>query len=177
MKYNFSVSGNALVVSNSDELGRFPIETNSYTNCSAILANNKIYLRENGIDKQNFSFHEIFTVDGNDPIYIEDAFYSILTLISTASFNGSGGGGGGIATQYNSVAFYDTVLDLPITFPTVSIHSISILCKTGTLTMTVGAEEIVLEEGQSTSISATETILQEIIIESCTGTFIASTNF
>ena len=88
MTYSFTGSGTSIIVTADTESGNFPIDNQSYSGASAILANDRIYLREYGMDKQNFAFFEISTIDGVAPTDLEDAFEKLLVLI--ANFNGGG---------------------------------------------------------------------------------------
>lgn len=106
MKYSFSGSGNSIIVSADTESGDFPIDNQAYTGASAALGNNRIYLREYGIDKQNFAFYEIFEIDGVAPVDLEDAFDKILILI--ANFNGGG-------TAPNAILLTGTTEGNPVT--------------------------------------------------------------
>jgi hypothetical protein len=127
----------------------------------------KLRFFEAGKFKFSALFTRIGTIGGVTPTDIDNAETLLLALIPTAS-----GGGGG---TYNNVTVYDAPGDLPITFGPETIHSISILCLTGTLTITVGGEETVLSAGQNTDITATTLIEEEISIDSTTGTFTITT--
>ena len=88
MTYSFTGSGTSIIVTADTESGNFTIDNQSYSGASAIIANDRIYLREYGMDKQNFAFFEISTIDGVAPTDLEDAFDKLLVLI--ANFNGGG---------------------------------------------------------------------------------------
>ena len=88
MTYSFTGSGTSIIVTADTESGNFTIDNQSYSGASAIIANDRIYLREYGMDKQNFAFHEISTIDSVAPTDLEDAFEKLLLLI--ANFNGGG---------------------------------------------------------------------------------------
>lgn len=173
MKYIFTQSANALVVTTDTESGRFPAEIKTYTGASADLANDRIYLREYGRPEQEFKLHELRTIDGVQYTTLALAFHAILTLITSASVSGSIPSGS--LTEYNTPTNYDTVEDLPLSFPAKTIHQISILSKTGNTTITVDGEVSVLEEGQTTVIPADGLIDVVISIDSCTGAFLATT--
>jgi len=84
MKYIFTQSANALVVTVDTESGKYDPETKTYTGASADLVNDKIYLAEYGRPKQEFYFHEIGTTGGVQQTTLALAFNAILTLIATA---------------------------------------------------------------------------------------------
>lgn len=89
----------------------------------------------------------------------------------------SSGGGPGPdpLPQYNTATAYDTVADLPISFPAESIHSISVLCVAGELLMTVNGNQITLVAGQEHYEEADAKIDTAVSIDSCTGSFVATT--
>jgi len=78
-------------------------------------------------------------------------------------------------STYDNVTAYDTPGALPITFLANTIHSISILSITGNTVVTIGGEATTLVEGQSTTIEATALIDDTIVINSASGTFLATT--
>lgn len=170
-KYNFTVSGGLLIVSLDEEAGKFSPETLSYLQASTELSNDKISLYDFGSFEKDFQFHNIGLVNGVAPTTIAIANSLILGLISTASANINGGGS---SVQYNNVDIYDAPANLPITFPINTIHEIAILCITGTLTITVNGEQTVLSATQQTKITATSLINKAIVLNSTTGTFLAT---
>ena len=91
---------------------------------------------------------------------------------------GTGGGGGGpvITTEYNVPNIYQLGdLTLPHTFTGGTLHSISITCTTGTLSITVNGNAVVLEEGQTVNYNASTELESDIVITSTTGTYTIST--
>lgn len=170
-KYNFTVSGGLLSVTLDEEAGRFSPETLSYLQASTELSNNRITLYNFGCFEKDFEFNNIGLVNGVTPSTIANANTLILGLISTASATISGGS----VTQYNTPTNYDTVANLPISFPTNTIHEISVLSKVGNTQITVRGEISTLSVGQSTTISADGLINGVISIDSCTGEFLATT--
>lgn len=170
-KYNFTVSGGLLIVSLDEEAGKFSPETLSYLQASTELSNDKISLYDFGSFEKDFQFHNIGLVNGVAPTTIAIANSLILGLISTASANVNGGGS---SVQYNATDAYDAVANLPITFPANTIHSISVLAKTGNTVMTINGNEITLEVGQTYIDKADGLISIVTVINSCTGAFIAT---
>jgi hypothetical protein len=170
-KYNFTVVGGLLQVVLDTESGVFKPEIHSYNGASTMFGNEQIYLSEFGNFRQQFYLHNIGTIGGVAPTSIENANVLIGVLITTASGNSSGGGS---VTQYNATEAYDTVANLPITFPANTIHSISVLSKTGNTVMTINGEQITLEVGQTYNDKADGLISTVTVINSCTGAFIAT---
>jgi len=129
----------------------------------------KIYFYEDGVYKTALYYSQINEIDGVAPTNYADAVSKIEAILPTV---GAGGAGGG---SYNNVDAYDEDATLPLTFTANSIHSFSIVAKTGNTTITVNGEETVIIEGQSTTITATGLIAEEISIDSTTGEFLATT--
>lgn len=127
----------------------------------------KINFYEDGGFKCALYYSQINEIAGVAPTDYEDAVDKIIDLIPS-----SGGAGGG---SYNTATQYDTVADLPITFDANTIHSISILSITGNTVITVDGEASTLVAGQSTTITASALIDVEIVINSASGTFLATT--
>lgn len=167
-KWNFFVTGGSLIKELDTSGNDVEPRSQSFMQPSLDLEGGKIVFKESGQYKTAIYFSQIGTIDGVSPTDIQDAYDKLIALIPT-----SGGGSGG--SNYNTATAYDTVGDLPITFPTGTIHSISILCITGTLTITISGEETVLIAGQNTDIEATTLIVEDIVIESSTGTFLITT--
>ncbi len=128
----------------------------------------KIYFYEDGAYKTALYYAQINEIEGVAPTDYEDAIDKILALLPTA-------GGGAGSSQYNDVSAYDEDATLPLTFGGGTIHSFSIVAKTGNTTITVNGEETVIIEGQSTTITGTGLIEGDISIDSTTGTFLATT--
>lgn len=84
MKYIFTQSANALVVTTDTESGRFPAEIKTYTGASVDLANSVIYLKEYGQPKQEFKLHELGTIGGVEYTTLATAHSAIMTLIALA---------------------------------------------------------------------------------------------
>lgn len=160
-----------MLVTLDTESGVFKPEVHSYDGASTIFGNEQIYLSEYGNFRQQFFLHNIVTIGGVVPTSIENANVLIQGLITTASSNASGGGS---VTQYNATEAYDTVANLPITFPANTIHSISVLAKTGNTVIAINGEQITLEVGQTYTDEADGLISTVTAINSCTGAFIAT---
>ena len=170
-KWNFSVEGNSLVkrldTSGSDVNPR----SQSFMQPSVDMVLDKLTFKESGQYKTSVMFSLIGTIDGATPTDMQDAYDKLLALIATMS----GSGGGGTTESYNTPTVYDTVGDFPISFTANTIHSISILSTSGTTTITVDGIETVLLEGQEYVNEASTLIDVVISIDSCAGTFIATT--
>jgi len=85
MKYIFTQTGNALVVTADVEAGKFPVDIKDYTAGSAYLANDRIYLKEYGIPVQEFKLHELGTIGGVTYTTLDTAKTAISALITLAS--------------------------------------------------------------------------------------------
>lgn len=167
-QWDFTASGGSLVktlVSPEDYVGA---RIKSYTAPKFDLATNKITISEQGKYDSTIMFHEFNEIDGVPPTNLADAYTKLLALVPTAS-------GGGSGTQYNNVDAYDEDAALPLSFAGGTIHSFSIVAKTGDTTITVNGEETVVIEGQSATITASGLIAEAISIDSTTGTFLATT--
>lgn len=166
-KWNFSTINNSLVITlDTSESDVLP-QSKSLMQPSVSLSLDKIILKESGNYFTSLAFCNIGTIDGATPTDLLDANDKILLLIPTSS-------GGGISTSYNTPTLYDTPADLPLTFGANTIHAISILCLTGTLTCTISGETVVYGAGEGTDIEASGLIDQQISIDSTTGTFLIS---
>lgn len=170
-KYNFTTNGGLLVVTLDVEINKFSPEIYNYRAASVCIDKDQLYLNEFGIFKESFKFNEFGTIGGVSPTSISNASLLINNLISTASVASSVGS---LAVQYNTIEAYDTVLNLPITFGSNTLHSISVLCKTGITIMTIGIEQITLEPGQSFNSEVDGLMTTVLTINSCTGTFLAT---
>jgi len=166
-QWDFTASGGSLVKTLVDSASYVAPRTKSYTAPKFDMSLDKIIIFEQGKYDSTIMFHEINEIDGVAPTDLADAYTKLLALVPTA------GGGGG--TQYNNVDAYDEDATLPLTFGAGTIHSFSIVAKTGDTTITIGTEETVVIEGQSATITATGLIAEEISIDSTTGTFLATT--
>ena len=164
-KWNFIVSGVSLVKRLDTSGNDVEPRSESFMQPSLDLQGGKIVFKESGQYKTAIYFSQIGTIAGQFPTDIEDAYDKLLAIIPTS---GTGG-------TYNTVTIYDTVADLPITFDSGTIHSISILCITGTLTITISGEQTVMATGQKIDMEATGLLVEDIVINSSTGTFIATT--
>lgn len=168
-KWNFLVEGSVfkkvLDTSGSDVKPR----SQSFMQPSVDMVLDKLTFKEGGQYKTSVLFSLIGTIGGATPTDLQDAYDKLLALIATMS-----GGGGGVTGSYDTPTIYDTPGDLPITFLANSVHSISILCLTGTLTCTISGEEIVYTAGEGTDIEASTFIDQQMSIDSTTGTFLVS---
>lgn len=129
----------------------------------------KIYFYEQGVYGCALYYSQINTIAGETPSSYEDAISKIEAILPTAGGGGTGGG------NYNNVDAYDEDATLPLTFAGDSIHSFSIVAKTGTTTITVNGETTTLIAGQSTTITGDALIAEEISIDSTTGEFLATT--
>jgi hypothetical protein len=167
-KWNFTASNGQLIANLTPDAGDVTPRTYSFKEASIEMAVGKIKFFESGIYKFATLFTAIGEIDGVEPTDLVDAKDKLLALIP----NSSGGAGG---SNYNTPTVYDTPEDLPITFATGTIHSISVLATSGTTTITVDGEETTLIEGQEYFNEATTLIDVEISIDSTEGTFIATT--
>ncbi len=169
-KWNFSVVGSSLIKSLDTSGSDVNPRSQSFMQPSVDMVLDKLTFKEGGQYKTSVLFSLIGTIDGDTPTDLQDAYDKLIALIGTMS--GSGGGGTG---SYNTPTVYDTVGDLPISFGANSIHSISILSTSGTTTITVDGEETTLAEGQEYFNEASTLTDVVITIDSCTGTFVATT--
>lgn len=165
-KWIFTANNGSVVAKMTPNTNEVNEKTHTFRNLSISNAIGKLRFFESG----NYVFSTLFSmvgaIGGETPTDIDDAETKILALIPTAS------GGGG---SYNNTTIYDTEGDLPITFDANTIHAISILCKTASLTVTIAGEETDLTEGQSLEIEADGLIADEISIDSASGKFIVTT--
>lgn len=166
-QWDFTASGGSLVKTLVSPEDYVAPRSKSYTAPKFDMVLDKITIFEQGNYDSTILFHEINEIDGVAPSDLADAYTKLLALVPTA------GGGGG--TQYNNVDAYDEDATLPLTFGAGTVHSFSIVSKTGDTTITVNGEETVIIEGQSTTITADGLIAEEISIDSATGTFLATT--
>jgi hypothetical protein len=166
-KYNFTASNGSLIMKRTPVDGDTAPKTITFRSPSLVNALGKIRLYEAGKYYTSLLFTGFGEIDGVNPTSLEDAETKLLALIPTAS-----GGGGG--TNYNNVDAYDEDSVLPLTFDADTIHSFSIVAKTGTTTITVNGEATVLIAGQSTTITADALIDADISIDSTTGEFLAT---
>lgn len=169
-KWNFAATNSQLIADlNNEGEGDVVPRTYSFKDPSIemvfINKANKIKFYESGNYRFAVPFTQIGEIGNVVPTSLENAKDLLLNLILNSNSGAS----------YNTPTVYDTVADLPITFDENTIHSISILSKTGTTTITVDGEETTLSEGQEYFNEATTLIDVKIYIDSCTGTFIATT--
>jgi hypothetical protein len=129
----------------------------------------KVYFYEDGTYKTALYYSQINEIDGVAPTDYEDAVSKIEALLPSAGGGGTGG------TNYNTETAYDQDATLPIAFTQGTIHAYSILCLTGTLTVTIAGEETVFVAGQSTSVEYSTLNGEEISIDSATGNFLVTT--
>lgn len=169
-KWNFSVVGGSLIKSLDTSGSDVNPRSQSFMQPSVDMVLDKLTFKESGQYKTSVLFSLIGTIDGATPTDLQDAHTKLLALIATMS-----SGGGGVTGSYNTPTVYDTVGDLPISFSVNTIHSISILSTSGTTTITVDGEETTLLEGQEYVNEASTLIDVVISIDSCTGTFTATT--
>lgn len=169
-KWNFSVVGSSLIKSLDTSGSDVNPRSQSFMQPSVDMVLDKLTFKEGGQYKTSVLFSLIGTIDGATPTDLQDAYDKLLALIATMS-----GGGGGTGGSYNTPTVYDTVGDLPIEFLANTLHSISILSTSGTTTITVDGEETVLLEGQEYFNEASTLIDTKVSVDSCTGTFIATT--
>lgn len=167
-KYDFTASNGSLIMKRTPVDGDTAPKTITFRSPSLVNALGKIRLYEAGKYYTSLLFTGFGEIDGVNPTSLEDAETKLLALIPTAS------GGGGGSTNYNNVDAYDEDSVLPLTFDADTIHSFSIVAKTGTTTITVNGEATVLIAGQSTTITADALIDADISINSTTGEFLAT---
>ena len=168
-KWNFSVVGSSLIKSLDTSGSDVNPRSQSFMQPSVDMVLDKLTFKEGGQYKTSVLFSLIGTIDGDTPTDLQDAYDKLLALIATMS------GGGGATGSYNTPTVYDTPADLPIEFDANTLHSISMLCLTGTLTVTVNGEETVLSAGENMDIEASTTIDDIISLDSTTGTFKVTT--
>lgn len=166
-QWDFTASGGSLVKTLVDPSDYVAPRSKSYTAPKFDMAANKITIFEQGQYDSTILFHEFNEIGGVAPTDLADAYTKLLALVPTS--------GGGSGTEYNTVTAYDTVADLPITFATGTIHAISILCITGTLTVTISGEETDMVAGQKTDMEASALLEEDVVINSSTGTFLVTT--
>jgi len=164
-KWVFTASNGSVVAKMTPDTDEIKPKTFTFRELSLTNALGKLRFFESGLFKFSALFTRIGDIGGDTPTDIDNAETLLLALIPSASG----------ASAYDRVGVFDNPADLPITFAPNTIHSISILCLTGTLTLTVGTEETVLSAGQNMDIEATGLIVQEISIDSTTGTFTITT--
>jgi hypothetical protein len=167
-KWNFTASNGQLIANLTPDAGDVTPRTYSFKEASIEMAVGKIKFFESGIYKFAVLFTAIGTIDGDTPTDLSDAKDKLLALIPNS-------GGGASGSNYNTPTVYDTPGDLPITFATGTIHSISVLATSGTTTINVNGEKTILIEGQEYFNEATTLIDVEISIDSTDGKFIATT--
>lgn len=159
--YSFTLNSNQLSVTGSD--GTYE----TYMHPSVILTkDSKIWLHESGIFKQTFSFRNLGEINGDAADNIQNGFVLIRALISGLITSM------GTAINYNTENIYDESDTLPLEFDSGTIHSYSILCKTGTTTITVNGNTTILVSGQTYSDSVSTTFDGDISVDSTTGTFL-----
>lgn len=166
-QWDFTASGGSLVKTLVAPEDYVAPRSKSYTAPKFDMVLDKIAIFEQGQYDSTIMFHEINEIGGVEPTDLADAYTKLLALVPT-----SGGGGG---TQYNDVDAYDEDATLPLEFATGTIHSFSIVGKTGNTTITINGETSIIIEGQSTTITGDGLIVGEISIDSTTGTFLATT--
>jgi len=167
-QWDFTVSGGSLVKTLVAPEDYVAPRSKSYTAPKFDMVLDKITISEQGNYDSTILFHEFNEIGGVAPTDLEDAYALLLALVPT-----NGGGSGG--TQYNNIDAYDEDATLPLTFATGTIHSFSIVAKTGDTTITINGETSIVIEGQSASATADGLIVGEISIDSTTGTFLATT--
>lgn len=167
-KYNFTASNGSLIMKRTPVDGDVLPKTITFRSPSLVNALGKIRLYEAGKYYTSLLLTGFGLIDGVAPTSLEDAETKLLALMAGTS-------GGATSGSYNNPTVYDTPGDLPISFASGTIHSISVLALTGTTTITVDGEETVLAEGQEFFSEATALFDIVISIDSTTGTFIATT--
>ena len=167
-KWNFTVVGGSLIKKLDETNPVVSSRSKSYTAPKFDMVGSTIYIYEQGEYDSALQFSQIGTIDGDTPTDLQDAYNKLIALIPTSS-------GGGSSSNYNNVTAYDEDATLPLTFGANTINSISIVAKTGTTTITIGAETTTLIEGRTTTIKADGLIVEVISIDSTTGTFLATT--
>lgn len=162
-KWFFTRDNNSMVAKMTPETDEVRPKTHTFRDFSFTRVADKFRFFECG----KFRFSALFTQMGNiqnvEPTDAEDA--ENLLLFYTPSSQ----------AYYNLVSLYDTPGDLPVLFDAATIHSISILCLTGTLTIEIDTEQTVMTAGQKIDIEATTLIAMGITLVSTTGTFTVTT--
>jgi len=165
--WNFTVVGSSLVKTLDETGGVVSARSQSFVEPSVRMVGTVIYIYEGGNYATAIMFTQIGEIDGVAPTDLQDAYDKLLVLVGTAS--------GSAGTQYNNVDAYDEDATLPLTFTAGTIHSFSLVAKSGDTTITINGESTVIIEGQSTNITVSGLIADAIVINSTTGTFLATT--
>lgn len=165
--WNFTASGGSLVKTLDETDPVVSSRSKSYTAPKFDMVLDKITIFEQGEYDSTLRFPQIGTIAGVAPTDLQDAYTKLLALVPTAS--------GGSVTQYNNVDAYDEDATLPLTFTAGTIHSFSIVAKSGNTTVTINGEVTIIIEGQSANITVSGLIADVISIDSTTGTFLATT--
>jgi len=163
--WNFTANGSSVIKTLDETDPVVSPRSQSFADLGVRMVGTIIYLYEGGNYATSVMFNQIGTIGGATPTDLQDAYDKLVALIPTVA--------GG--STYDNVTAYDTPGALPITFLANTIHSISILSITGNTVVTIGGEATTLVEGQSTSIEATALIDDTIVINSASGTFLATT--
>lgn len=165
--WNFTTVASSLVKTLDETDGVVSPRSQSFIDPSIRMVGTVIYIYEGGNYATSIMFSQIGQIGGESATDLQDAYSLLLNLIATSR--------GGAIVAYDNVTAYDTPASLPITFLANTIHSISILSITGNTVITIGGEATTLVAGQSTSIEATALIDDTIVINSASGTFLATT--
>jgi len=87
MAYNFSINSGKLIVTLDTESGKFSENINEYLQPNLVLGNDRVFLKEDGLFKQDFVFEAFGDIGGNTAENLVDAYNLLNALIIGISVN------------------------------------------------------------------------------------------
>lgn len=87
MAYNFSTNSGKLIVTLDTESGKFSENINEYLQPNLVLGNDRVFLKEDGLFKQDFVFEAFGDIGGNTAENLVDAYNLLNALIIGISVN------------------------------------------------------------------------------------------
>lgn len=87
MAYNFSTNSGKLIVTLDTESGKFSENINQYLQPNLVLGNDRVFLKEDGLFKQDFVFEAFGDIGGNTAENLVDAYNLLNALIIGISVN------------------------------------------------------------------------------------------
>ena len=87
MAYNFSMNSGKLIVTLDTESGKFSENINEYLQPNLVLGNDRVFLKEDGLFKQDFVFEAFGDIGGNTAENLVDAYNLLNALIIGISVN------------------------------------------------------------------------------------------
>ena len=87
MAYNFSINSGKLIVTLDTESGKFSENINEYLQPNLGLGNDRVFLKEDGLFKQDFVFEAFGDIGGNTAENLVDAYNLLNALIIGISVN------------------------------------------------------------------------------------------